>query len=258
MTLPSLTHAGPNGERLGWIPDLPDFRDQRYKPSLRRLPSTVRLDQSDFMPDPYDQGPLGSCTGNAIAGAIQFNLRQQGLSDFVPSRLFIYWNERVMEHTQNEDSGAYIRDGIKSVARLGVCPETSWRYDPGAFAQKPPDAAFTEALGTRASAYQRVDRRHVRHAIAAEDPVVIGFSVYDSFFGITADGVMPMPGPSEHLQGGHAVLIVGYDTLDDVPHFRVRNSWGPGWGDGGYFWMPEKIITQRSMSSDFWVVTAVN
>src|SRR5262249_29695985 len=114
-------------KRYGWTPDLPDARDHLFAAApavLLALPSSVDL-RSKF-PTPYDQGQLGSCTGNAIAGAIQFERRKQLLSpDFVPSRLFIYYNERVIEGTVNSDAGAQIRDGIKSVSKQGVCSEVT-------------------------------------------------------------------------------------------------------------------------------------
>jgi C1A family cysteine protease len=111
--------------RYGWMPDLPDARDHLYAAPLATLgvmPPTIDL-RSKF-PPPYDQGQLGSCTGNAIAGAIQFERRKQMLTpDFTPSRLFIYYNERVIEGTVDVDSGAQIRDGVKSVVKQGVCSE---------------------------------------------------------------------------------------------------------------------------------------
>ena len=95
---------------------------------LRALPPRVDLRRQ--CPPVYDQGQLGSCTANAIGGAIEFDQLKQGLPQiFVPSRLFIYYNERAMEHSIQFDSGAQLRDGIKSVAKLGACPETIWPYD---------------------------------------------------------------------------------------------------------------------------------
>src|SRR5262245_26808338 len=108
-------------KRYGWIPDFPDHRDHLYAApvvNLTALPPKVDLRAQ--CPPVYDQGTLGSCTGNAIAGALQFDrLKQKLTPDFVPSRLFIYYNEREMEGTVDSDSGAQIRDGIKSVADLG-------------------------------------------------------------------------------------------------------------------------------------------
>jgi len=128
----------------GWAPDLPDHRDFTYSAPaqfLMALPTTVDLRPQ--CPPVYDQGQLGSCTGNSIAGSIQFEQMKQNLKSFVPSRLFIYYNERVLEHTVNSDSGAQIRDGMKVVAKLGAPPETDWPYDIAKFAEKPPANAFS-------------------------------------------------------------------------------------------------------------------
>src|SRR4051812_30846987 len=113
--------------RYGWIADLPDHRDHLYaaQPAfLRALPA--RVDLRPRCPNVYDQGDLGSCTANAIGGAIEFEQLKQKLKAFVPSRLFIYYNERVLEHTVESDSGAQIRDGMKVVAKLGAPPEPDW------------------------------------------------------------------------------------------------------------------------------------
>src|SRR6202165_1186536 len=113
--------------RDGWLPDQPDQRDHLYAAPpqfLAALPAKTNLTAQ--CPAVYNQGMLGSCTANAIAGAIEFDRMRQKLSDFVPSRLFIYYNERAIEGTVSIDSGAQLRDGIKSVASDGVCPEAEW------------------------------------------------------------------------------------------------------------------------------------
>ena len=118
------------------------------------MPAAVDLRAN--CPPVYDQGQLGSCTANAIAAAIEFDRKKQRLTDFVPSRLFIYYNERVMEGTVSSDLGAQIRDGIKSVNKIGAPPETDWPYDIAKFAQKPPTKAYTDAKLDRAIQYQKV------------------------------------------------------------------------------------------------------
>ena len=146
--------------RYGWVPDLPDARDHLFatRPAtVGALPASVDLHEQ-CPAQVYDQGRIGSCTANAIAGAFEFDLLKQSATDFMPSRLFIYYNERYIEGTVGTDSGAMIRDGVKSVARLGVCQEDEWKYDDtpaakdGAWpkdahaGQKPTDQCFTDAL----------------------------------------------------------------------------------------------------------------
>src|ERR1700730_13280562 len=147
-------------QRYGWVPDLPDQRDHFYAAplvNLGALPAMVDL-RPRCPKEVYDQGQLGSCTANAIAGAIEFDLMKEGTQVFTPSRLFIYYNERVMEGTVGSDSGAMIRDGSKSVAHEGACPETEWPYDITKSTNKPAAPCYADALKDRAVAYQRVTR----------------------------------------------------------------------------------------------------
>lgn len=211
------------------------------------------------MPPVYDQGMLGCCTGQAIAAAIEYARSRQKLPDFVPSRLFIYWNERNIEATVSTDAGAEIRDGIKSVVSLGACSEADWPYDISKFTQKPPDTCYTDAKTDLVQQYARVDQTldGLRDCLAGSVPVVFGFTVYESFESqaVAASGVLSMPSPNESVLGGHAVLMVGYDEAKQM--FIVRNSWGPSWGKAGYFWMPYAYATDDNLADDFWQIDAV-
>jgi C1A family cysteine protease len=260
--------------RYGWVPDLPDARDHLFAAppaTIAALPPKINL-RDQCPKEVYDQGRIGSCTANAIAGAFEFDLLKQGLTDFMPSRLFIYYNERSVEGTIGTDSGAMIRDGVKSVATLGVCTEHEWPYDDtpphsdggpwptGARAgQTPSQQCYTDALQTKVSSYQRVVRSlaQFKGCLAAGYPFVFGFTVYESFESdtVTHTGIVPMPAPDEQMLGGHAVLAVGYDDAEQ--RFEVRNSWGDRWGNGGYFTMPYAYLTERSLSSDFWTIRSV-
>ena len=245
--------------RYGWIPDLPDHRDLLYSAPvthLRALPTSVDLRSK--CPPVYDQGQLGSCTANAIGAAIEFTESPQ----VMPSRLFIYYNEREIEGAVDRDSGAQIRDGVKSVATQGVCPESMWPYDPSPYppnpvlTKKPPAACYTAALKNRIKDYHRVPRSLVqmKACLASNYPFVIGFTVYESFESATVakTGVMNLPVSGESAIGGHAVLVVGYD--DKTSRFLVRNSWGTGWGMKGYFTMPYAYLLDDGLSDDVWTI----
>lgn len=245
---------------FGWVPDLPDWRDHELALAAVSVPLPESVDLRAGCPPVYDQGQLGSCTANAIAAAVEFDLRKQGLTDFVPSRLFVYYNERAIEHTIGTDSGAMIRDGIKAVAKLGDCPETEWPYDIAKFAVPPPAACYSDAKKYRAVSYARANRglHALKAALSTGFPIVFGFTVYQSFMGpeVARTGVVPMPGPDEAIEGGHAVLLVGYDDADQS--WIVRNSWGVGWGQAGYCRMPyEYLSSTRRMASDFWQIRAL-
>jgi C1A family cysteine protease len=252
--------ASPHGA-YGWVRDLPDLRDFSYSAPLLRFPKGLppSVDLRSECPPVYDQGQLGSCTGNAIAGAVEFDLIKQGKQDFTPSRLFIYYNERVMEGTVSQDSGAQIRDGVKSVATLGAPPETDWPYNIAKFAQRPPAKAYQDAKLDIVSSYSRVlqDLTQMRGCLASGYPFVVGFSVYQSFESqkVATTGIVPMPGSGEKMVGGHAVLVVGYQ--DAARYFIVRNSWGAGWGLHGYFLMPYEYLLTPHLSNDFWTVRSV-
>jgi C1A family cysteine protease len=243
--------------RYGWHPDLPDARDHFYSaPVPKALPPAVDLRPN--CPPVYNQGELGSCTANAIAAAVEFDRKKENLTDFVPSRLFIYYNERVMEGHVPYDSGAQIRDGIKSVAKIGAPPDADWPYDIAKFADQPPAKAYADAKLDRALRYQRLVNylQQLQGCLASGYGFVFGFTVYESFESPTMakTGVMPMPAPSEKKIGGHAVMAVGYDNASRM--MIVRNSWGPGWGKAGYFMMPYEFIISPNCS-DFWTISSV-
>src|SRR5438105_1694591 len=172
--------------RLGWIPDIPDQRDFMYAAPtqvLKALPASFDL-RNQCPKTVYDQGHLGSCTANAIAGAIEFDQIKQNLSPvFVPSRLFIYYNERVIEGTVSSDSGAMVRDGMKSVGQQGACPEDIWQYNIENYAVQPTDACYQAALQHKALLYQRVARSldQMKGCLASGSPFIFGFTVYESF-----------------------------------------------------------------------------
>lgn len=247
--------------RFGWLPDLPDHRDLLYAAPVKiagALP--VRADLRAQCPPVYDQGQLGSCTANAIAGAIQFDRMKQQLADiFTPSRLFIYYNERVIEHSVDSDSGAQIRDGIKSVNKQGDCPEMEWPYVVAKFKTKPPKKCYADALKYKVVSYQRVTQTlsQLKGCLASGWPFIFGFAVYESFesAAVAKTGHAPLPKSGEPVIGGHAVVGVGYD--DAKQWFIVRNSWGGKWGMAGYFTLPYAYLTDENLASDFWTIRIV-
>ena len=249
-------------KRYGWSPDVPDGRDHLYgapEHVIAKLPA--RVDLRKHCPEVWDQGDLGSCTGNAIAAALEFDQIKQGSKrPWIPSRLFIYYNERVIENTVESDSGAQIRDGMKSVAKQGACPEKQWPYDIERFRDKPGKKCYDAAAKHVAIRYQRLAQTlgQLKGCLAEGFPFVFGFVVYESFESpkVAKTGDAPMPRAREKQLGGHAVLAVGYD--EGRQHFMIRNSWGTSWGKKGYFTLPYPYLLQSSLSSDFWTVRSVS
>ena len=240
----------------GCIADTKDKRDLRYSiPEKQILPMLVDLRPD--CPSVEDQGQLGSCTSFATGAAIRFARKKQSLPDFVTSHLFLYYNSRKIK---SEDTGATIRDSIKAASKQGDCPEVEWPYDIERFALKPPKQVYDDALKDRAVSYLRVSQTvtQMKSCLASGFPIVVGFSVYESFESeqVARTGIVPMPSSRESLLGGHAVLCCGYRESDQK--FILRNSWSSGWGDKGYFYMDYEYLADYDLASDFWTIRTIS
>lgn len=259
--------------RYGWVRDLPDHRDLRLPPfaAQRRLPAAVEIRPAiSFLP--FNQGELGSCTGNAWSAAFAFGLWKQQARLFSPSRLFIYYNERSIERTIGSDSGAQLRNGLKSLLKQGVCPEDEWPYYASKFAAKPSPKCYKHALDHQIKEYLRVvqARDSIMDCLADGHPVVFGFSVYESFESdrVAHTGNASMPKRNEADLGGHAAMIVGYNNRGtEWAHiagrtwpdrtFLILNSWGRKWGIEGCFTLPFDYVLDPDLASDFWSLRLV-
>jgi C1A family cysteine protease len=257
--------------RYAWIKDKPDSRDKLFAVQ-HGLTLPTHVDLTAHCSPVEDQGQLGSCTANAIAGAMEF-LQNMQRAKVIPaarivtsagremslyadvSRLFIYYQERVLEGTVRQDAGAEIRDGVKACAKWGACTELLWPYDVSKFAKKPHAGCYLDAAKRKIKSYHRVvGLTALRQCLAEGYPVVFGFRVYEDFESeqVEATGILDMPKPNERELDGHAVLAVGYD--DDARQVIVRNSWGATWGQKGYFRLPYGYIENASLSDDFWTI----
>jgi C1A family cysteine protease len=270
---------------FGYKPSKPDARDFLYKaiaPKAVALPPSVDL-RSQCSPV-RDQGQLGSCTGFAIAVGMREFLEgatptpppapSPGCSPakllawlFPPklklaltplSPLFLYYEERVLEGTVNQDAGAEPRDGFKVLNQTGCAREVDWPYNISRFADAPPSTVVQSAGDFKVSAYHRLtDLTDAKTCLASGAGFVLGFYVYSSFENIGANGKMPMPASGEQVIGGHAVFAAGY--ADDTSwagggYLTIKNSWGSDWGDHGYFYMPYAYVTP-DLVPDLWTAT---
>ena len=271
----------------GWAPDVSDRREHIYdavRPKLK-LPPTVDLRRGCFVVE--DQGALGSCTVQALAGHLEFldNREDNNYMDlsrlFIPKRnrfkkfkeydeerlgiillslicdpkrkQYIYYNERLLEGTVKSDSGAAIRDGIKTLAKTGVCAESSWPYVINRFADKPPSMCYSQTLKHRIVSYHHLTTiNEMLICLSDGYSFVFGFTVHESVESpqVARTGIAPMPGKPERVLGGHAVVAVGFNQKDK--RFLVRNSWGAKWGRRGYFTMPFAYL--ESLAQDFWTI----
>jgi len=276
--------------KLGWLPDVPDTRDIPFAAVFRvprKLPAHADL-RAGCSPV-EDQENLGSCTAQALVGALEFlqlqsckiatSTRPSGLSGHLPpggdvenrkskilrfrdlSRLFVYYNERAANGTVQEDSGAMLRTGIKTLKALGVCREALWPYEIRRFTAKPTAACFTEAADHQVTAYQRLNRTspvdtlaEMKACLAMGLPFVFGFAVYEHVMSaaVARTGRIRLPGKNERMLGGHAVMAVGYQ--ENTRMISFRNSWGAAWGCSGYGQMPYAYLESRELSDDFWCI----
>ena len=239
--------------RFGTHPDVPDLRDRVFLPVSKANPKSV-----DLRPDAppiYDQGSLNSCCANAIAAAIWYEQRRAGHARVPsPSRLFLYFNERVYDRVVPQNVPVSLRDAYKVAARLGVCPEPLWPYRIRQYARRPSHGCYRLARQSRLAGYYRLHREldDFRSCLADGHPFALGVSVYPSLrtARVHRTGLIPMPARHERLIGGHAILIVGYN--DATERFIVRNSWGNQWGQQGYGQLPYEYLMHTSLAWDFW------
>jgi len=275
--------------KYGWRKGEKYTKHRKMLLTVENYHSNIKLvDLRDKCPDVYDQAKLGSCTANSLAFCYHFDelldkketnrlivnnnvsedvencdttkitvqLSSKETNIFVPSRLFIYYNERDLEGNVSKDAGAEIHDGIQVMNTIGVCPETDWPYDILKFAVKPDEKCYTEAQNHKSIDYNALDQNldQLKACLISGFPVAFGFVVYQSFESdyVKQTGQVPMPEKGEKVLGGHAVALVGYDDSKKV--FIVRNSWGSNWGDRGYFYMPYQYVLNQELSSDFWTI----
>lgn len=262
-------------KNYGWIPDLPDLRDHLYGAAMKAAaklqfplrgwlpckrkpdyPSVVDLRTGGpVWPAIMDQGDLGSCVDNAWAAALAFTESKEtgNKPGTLLSRLFLYYNVRGGKPV---DSGSTIRDGIKTVANVGICDESIWPYDTAQWMTKPSDPAYANALPRKNIEYARlVTQDDMLHCLANGYPIVFGVSLYKGFDDTGADGLVITPTGKEEYEGGHSMCIVGYNLAQQV--FLVRNSWGPNWAMKGFCWMDFKYLMSPMLADDFWTCRTI-
>ena len=251
-----------HGRKLGRLPDKRSLHERflrlhsLYRSLAQDLPASVDL--TSKMPSIYDQGQEGSCVDNATAGAAQYDEMQEGITPAImPSRQFLYFNARVKEEgtDPSEDSGSTIADGLKAMADFGYPDEAHWPYDPSHFAQTPPDSIYQEAAAHKITDFARVpdnSANDIKSALSLGKPVILGINVYSNF-PMEGNGDVPMPAGG--VEGGHGILLVGYD--DSAQKYKFRNSWGTSWGNQGYGTLPYDYVHNAQYASDFWVINSV-
>lgn len=242
--------------KFQWKPDIADHRDVAFKAAFTApmLPDHVNI--LGIRNKIEDQFELGSCTGNAATSALEIAIGTR--RPF--SRLMAYYEARVQRDTVLEDSGASIRDVMIGIATTGVCYEETWPYQIGRFTQKPPAQAYVEAkaLIDRMWGFEYLRVRslaELKSALAQGYPVTFGFATPEWFSSPYFNNILRFPNSREIINGGHAVVAVGYDDRYRDKIIWVRNSWSKEWGIKGYFKMTQDWFTRpERLADDMWVI----
>lgn len=234
----------------GCVPDLPDFRDWVFEPNLDNIAPAL-IDLRNLSSVVEDQASIGSCTANAIVGAVEMLINKLGKPYEDLSRLFIYYNTRSLQGTiSNGDItyGTSIREAIKTCVDIGICTEEIWPYATMLWNILPNINAYTDALRHRVTSYYSItNTEHIRLAVAEGYGVVFGIAIYNSFQDTPATGIVP---ENDYELAGHAMVIVGYN--DSEQKYIVRNSWGAEWGNNGYCFMDYAYVNAEGYN--FWVI----
>jgi C1A family cysteine protease len=245
----------------GWIPDLPDFRDLMGLPEvlisqIRDVKKPAAANLLKYVPRIRNQMSLGSCVMQGCpAGAELLDNKIDGKYVGLSSLMGYYeLRKRLGEEYIEQDSGGYIRDGIKVLNKIGLCEETLWPYIPEKFTESPPEKCYNNAKQQRLIEYRRLNSlTQIRDSVFVGCPVVAGFTLYDSFYNVDSTGIVSMPKDSESVIGGHCMLIVGYDDLNC--RFTVVNSWGQEWGNNGICYIPYDYLW---LMDDMWMMIKLN
>ena len=204
--------------------------------------------------DIFDQGDLGSCVSNSTSFCMRFLFTNFNNEKFVPSRLFIYYNGRIIENEDiNEDSGLMVMDGYKSVVKYSACGENNWAYDVTKFAQQPPKQCYAAAKEHKHLKGSSLTSNGLKACLVAGFPISFGAALFESFMSDTTaqSGIVPIPDENtEERVGGHCMTIVGYDETQTA--FLVANSWSDKWGIKGYCWFPYKYMLNENLVTEFW------
>lgn len=240
----------------GVKPQPPDTNDQIIDHAA--LPAApTELDMRKYFSPIENQLDLNSCSANAFVGAIEM-LEKKSSKYMDESRLYLWYNTRLIEGIADKDEGVYIRDVPKALTRYGICKESTWPYDKKKWKNTPNDTAYSEGRSRKDFKYYAASRGDVgalKKILAQGYPVVFGMWCFPAFMdtAIMKTGILPEPKSGEKAEGGHAILAAGYS--DSKSWIICRNSYGTLWGDSGWFYMPYSYYEKWTF--DPWVLTKV-
>ena len=269
---------------MGWLPDYPDFRDYTAEHEkinailvpTRVLKAGVKIPTSQdlraWCSPIEDQGSLGSCTAHAGVGVVEYYEKRAFGKHIDASRLFLYKVTRNLSHWTG-DTGAFLRNTMGGLVLFGVPPEEYWPYVIADFDKEPTAFCYAFAQNYQTIKYYRHDPpatppdvllTRIKTYLAAGHPSMFGFTVYSSIGQADKTGNIPYPCKGEKIEGGHAIVAVGYDDkmkiknkgkcgVETTGALLIRNSWGTGWGDAGCGWLPYEYVL-KGLAEDFWSI----
>ncbi len=273
-------------EFFGWLPDLPSINDytsehKKVKPLLAKVHKTVAkptlatsMDLRAWCSPIEDQLNLGSCTANAGVGMAEYYERRAFGKYINASRLFLYKTTRELLKSTG-DTGAFLRSTMEAMVLFGLPPEDYWPYVVANFDNEPSAFLYSFGQNYQALNYYRLDPAGtakpalltaIKTNIASGLPAMFGFTVYNSYAqaSVANKGAIPYPVAGEKIVGGHAVMAVGYNDVLQIKNstagakattgaLLIRNSWGTGWGDAGYGWLPYDYVL-KGLATDWWAL----
>ena len=240
--------------KFGALRDVHDVRDRMYRPARRPAPVPQHVDLRQWAGPIKDQGDEGSCTGHAFSSVREWMARRYERTSPILSPQCLYVEELLADGSFPKDEGAMPRTGCQVLTAKGCCETALYPYVAGKFTAPTPEQS-QNALKYKTGAYHRIGTLPDFLSCLADAtpwPVLVGFVVYESFMTeqVADTGIMAIPDPDEQQQGGHEVLCLGYNLPNHMA--LIQNSWGDGWGQKGYFWMPFEVIA--SPNTDLWMV----
>jgi hypothetical protein len=210
------------------------------------------VDLRSKFPEVYDQGKIGSCTANSLCSIFEYD----SMNNFRGSRLFLYYNERLLINETDKDEGAYLKDGIISLKRFGIAEENDWKYLIENVFIRPPEEVYRKAKNNFVIDAINIKGtlETIKEWIDKNEPIATGIPIFSNFIS-NKTGIIGLPSKTDKYLGGHAVVICGYDDYQE--RFIVRNSWGKHWGNNGYFYLPYLYLIRDNdnNNNDFWIIT---
>lgn len=269
---------------FGWLPDLPSIADytvehRKVKPLLVKVYKAgdkdvlpAKADLRSWCSPVEDQRDLGSCTANAGVGIVEYYERRAFGRHINASRLFLYKTTRELQRSTG-DTGAFLRTTMEAMVLFGLPPEDYWPYVVADFDREPSAFLYSFGQNYQALSYYRLDPAgtakpalldQIRANLASGLPAMFGFTVYNSYIqaSVANKGAIPYPVKGDKVVGGHAVVAAGYDDALQIKNgsakatvgaLLIRNSWGTGWGDGGYGWLPYEYVL-KGLATDWWAL----